>query len=307
MRWRKQPHEDNCTLVAIQDTPDTQSAQGLWGLYAELQPYEEPWLRIRLAQVSQCHLCHVSSTVPVWRAGPPNCPGPTHLAGRRPLKASPCPCSQCPIIPTADGREALKTSAESSRSGRQKPTLRGGQPCVPSSRLFHLADLPEPLEQSHRLWVLTEDRHHPTRGRATGASGAWALSGCLQGEGWQLKAIHWHRRDMGTAPHSTVHNPTTEHGTHGGGNPLPDPPRATKADTAICFMIEFFNKQDTGTWPLIFFYNSFMEYHSRNIKLILFKCTIQWFWEHSQSGATLATNFKTFSGAEILIGLALNV
>ena len=64
--------QDCWALVAFQDTPDTRRALGLWGLYPELQLYEVPRLRIRRAQVSQSHLCHPSSTVSIWRAGPPH-------------------------------------------------------------------------------------------------------------------------------------------------------------------------------------------------------------------------------------------
>ena len=52
--------------------------------------------------------------------------------------------------------------------------------------------------------------------------------------------------DLGTAQHSIVHNPTIEPRAHRGGNPLPDPPRATKINTAICFLVELFNKLDVG-------------------------------------------------------------
>ena len=96
------------------------------------------------------------------------------------------PAPSTPSSQHLDIWEALKTSAKSAGVGGRNPHLGGGQPWAPSSLLFHLSDLARLLEQSHQLRIITESLHHPTRGQATDTFKTWALSGCLQSNGWQL-------------------------------------------------------------------------------------------------------------------------
>ena len=279
--WKKQPH---LALAAVQGTPDTHNTQRLWGLYPELQQYEE-----------LCPEDHASPGVVVWsvqphphlEGSPPNC-SDQHTTTQSTVlpKPPPCPCSQGPS--SQHGMAGKPLTYQVSLAGMEERPHWGrqaGAPALPCTRAqrflvaapdaFHQADLAGPLKQSHRLCVLTESPIPSTKEQATGASGAWPLLGHLQGRSWQLKAIHWDMLDLGTAQHSIVHNPTIEPRAHRGGNPLPDPPRATKINTAICFLVELFNKLDVGNWALIF---------SNNFIWISLNSFFFCFWPHPWHG-----------------------